>query len=154
MKGKAAWKMKIWFETDSSNYILNILTARLGHDSSDKWSNLGQLRKKSNKIFYRNQFFHTHKIFNILEFFYIPKTILQKKFKTSSSRGFIFTLQNNYLYTQLAFAFHFLEIFYIIHYHIAPFLSLLQKAFCLFLLQKDFGTFHEPFLKAILCFFL
>ena len=53
--------------------------ARLGHDSSDKWSNLGQLRKKSNKIFYRNQFFHTHKIFNILEFFFIPRTILQNK---------------------------------------------------------------------------
>ena len=74
------------------------------------------------------------------------------------------TFAENYLYTQLTFVFHPLEIFYIVHDHNdGSFLFLLQKdfyivhepigAFCLFLLQKDFGTFHEPFLKAFLYFF-
>ena len=70
----------------------------------------------------------------------------------------------NYLYTQLTFVFHPLEIFYIVHdLNDGSFLFLLQEdfcivhehigAFCLFLLQKDFGTFQQPFLKAFLRFF-
>ena len=45
---------------------------------------------------------------------------------------FIFISQNNYLYTQLTFVFHSLEIFYIAHEHIS--------VFYLFLLQNDLGT--------------
>ena len=47
--------------------------------SSDKWSNLGQLRKKFKKIVYNNQFFYTHKISYILEFFDISRTTPQHK---------------------------------------------------------------------------
>ena len=84
--------------------------------------------------------------------------------KTQKKKKKLFTLYNNYSYTQLTFVFHSLEVFYIVQDHIdASSLFLLQNdfyiaikyiaSFCLFHLQKNSGTFHEPLLIAFLCVF-
>ena len=46
---------------------------------SDKWSNLGQLRKKFKYLFNSSHFSYTHKILNILGFLYIPRATPQNK---------------------------------------------------------------------------
>ena len=55
------------------------LRMKLSHESSDKWSNLGQLRKTFKIFFLSDQFFYSHKISNILGLFYIPRTNPQNK---------------------------------------------------------------------------
>ena len=52
------------------------------NESSDKWSNLAHLTqttKKFKKCFYSNHIFYIHRISNILESFYIPRTNPQNK---------------------------------------------------------------------------
>ena len=130
--------MKFWRSCFSyKNFFKNFVV-----DSKGLFKCLGEATKNSNKVFSSEQILYINILFskNLFIFQRLMKAIkysktlnFKKEFFWNLSPSLIyslyFSLIYNFFYTQLSFAFHLLEDFYIVHKH--------MDVFCSFVLQKN-----------------